>query len=141
MRLPEGVTEVRGAERSRREYPHKDVTERIIGCAIAVHRELRAGYVEAVYENALAHELNKQGIGVERQKVLVVHYDGVPVGEHRADLLVEGKTVVELKAVSEFTDQHMAQIMSTMRAASVRVGLLINFAAARLVDGVKRVVM
>ena len=141
MRLPEGVEEIRGENLHGREYPHRETTEVIIGCAIAVHRELRAGFVESIYENALVHELSKRGIRFERQEVLPVYYDGICVGEHRADLIVEGKVVVELKAVREFTDQHVAQIMSTMKAAGVRVGLLINFHDARLVQGVRRVVM
>jgi len=124
----------------RAEYPYADVTEKIIGCAIAVHRELHAGYVEAVYENALAHEFAKRGLVVERQKVLPVYCDDVLVGQHRADLLVEGRIVVELKAVSELTDQHMSQVMSTMKAAGAKVGLLLNFHEARLVDGIRRIV-
>jgi len=141
MRLPEGTEEIRGANVHGRTYPHRDTTERIIGCAIAVHRELRAGYVEGIYENALAHELAKSGLRVERQKTFAVMYDGVLVGEHRADLVVDEKVVVELKAVSELTDQHVAQVMSTMRAARAKVGLLINFHESRLVDGVRRIVM
>jgi len=141
MRLPDGVTEIAGANHDGRKYPHRELTEAIIGCAIAVHRELHAGYVEGIYENALLHELEKRGLRVERQKRLPVHYDGVLVGEHRADLIVEDKVVVELKAVTEYTDQHVAQLMSTIRAAGMQVGLLINFHQARLVNGVKRIVM
>ena len=121
-------------------YPHADITERIIGCAIAVHRELHAGFVESMYENALAHELAKQGLKVEAQKVFPVYYDNILVGQHRADLVVGGRVVVELKAVSELTDQHLSQVMSTMKAAGIKVGLLLNFHEARLVDGIRRIV-
>jgi GxxExxY protein len=141
MRLPEGAKEIRGQDFTERKYPHKEITDKVIGCAIRVHRELHAGFVEEIYENALAHELAKQGLGVERQRMLPVVYDGIPVGEHRADLIVEGRVVVELKSVSGISDQHMAQLMSTMKAAGAKVGLLINFGEARLVDGVRRVIL
>ncbi|MBN1556337.1 MAG: GxxExxY protein [Phycisphaerae bacterium] len=126
---------------STQQYPCKDITEKIIGCAIAVHRELAAGFIESIYENALVYELTKQSLTVEKQKSLEVFYDGVFVGEHRADLIVEGKVVVELKAIRELTPQHTSQLMSTMKAAKLKVGLLINFAEARLIDGVQRVVL
>ena len=141
MRLPEGVQEIAGPDHDGRKYPHRELTEAIIGCAIAVHRELHAGYVEGIYENALVYELEKRGLRIERQKRLPVYYDGVLVGEHRADLIAEGKVVVELKAVTQYTDQHVAQLMSTMRAAGAQVGLLINFHQTRLANGVKRIVM
>lgn len=123
------------------EYPHKDITERIIACGIRVHRELHAGFVEDIYERALCHEMGKSNLKYVCQKVLPVHYDRAVVGEHRADVIVEDAVVVELKAVSELTNQHMSQLMSTMKAAGAKVGLLMNFGQARLVDGVRRVVM
>ena len=141
MRLPPGTKEIRGPDISGVRYPHRDITEKIIGCAISVHRELKGGFVEGIYENALVHELTKAGLRVQSQKSLPVYYDGKCVGEHRADLIVEGKVAVELKAVSELTDQHVSQLMSTMLAADVRVGLLMNFRQGRLVDGVRRIIM
>jgi GxxExxY protein len=141
MKLPEGVTEIRGHNFDGRKYPHRDLTESIIGCAIAVHRELQAGYVEAIYENALAHELRKAGLFVERQVKFPVYYDGVAVGEHRADLIVERKVVVELKAVADLGDRHVSQVMSTLRAAGIKVGLLLNFNESRLVNGLRRIIM
>jgi len=140
MRLRAGNKEIRGANYSGEKYPHSDVTEKIIGAAIDVHKTLLAGYVESVYENALRHELRKRGVNAISQKVVVVEYDGVAVGEHRIDLLVEGVVVVELKSVSELTDQHVSQLMSTMKAAGVQVGLLLNFGEARLVDGIRRII-
>lgn len=143
MGMPTEAREIRGRGVLAGGYPHKELTEKIIGCAIAVHRELHAGYVEGIYENALVHELKKAGLAVARQVQLPVYYDGVLVGEHRADLIVgEGgdSVVVELKAVSELTEQHVAQLLSTMKAASMDVGLLLNFHAARLVDGLRRVI-
>ena len=132
--------EVIGSRYSDREYPEKALTERIIGCAIAVHRELGPGYLEVIYERALAHEFIKQGVRSERQRIAKVFYDGVEVGEHRIDLFVEGKVVVELKSVDEISQRHVAQVISTLKAVGATVGLLINFDQARLVDGVKRVV-
>ncbi|HEY2617944.1 MAG TPA: GxxExxY protein [Acetobacteraceae bacterium] len=79
------------------------VSERIIGCAITVANTLGAGFVEKVHENALAHELCKAGLPVEQQCGIVVHYDGVIVGEYTADLLVDGFVLVELKAVRSWT--------------------------------------
>jgi len=141
MRLPEGVKEIRGSDLHGTEYPCNDITEEIIGCAIEVHRQLRAGYIESIYENAMVRELSKRGLTFERQKTFPVYYDGINVGEHRVDLVVQGSVIVELKAVSEMTDQHVCQIMSTMKAAHVKVGLLLNFHKARLIDGVRRIVL
>jgi len=135
------MKEIRGAGPDSEKYPHKELTERIIGCAINVHRQLHAGFVEQVYEKTLCHEMNKSELRFLSQKALPVLYDGVVVGEHRADLIVEDAVVVELKAVSELTNQHVCQLMSTTLAAKAKVGLLINFCEARLVDGLRRVVM
>lgn len=122
-------------------FPHKDITEAVIGCAIAVHKALQAGYVESIYENALAHELRKRGLRCERQVPYPVYYDGVLVGEHRADIVVAGAVVVELKAVEELTDRHVAQLLSTLKAAGLQVGLLMNFHEAKLVDGLRRIIL
>lgn len=89
------------------------ITEKIIGCAYTVSNTLGAGFLEKVYENALAHELKKSGIGVEVQKPILVCYDGEIVGEYLTDLLVERKVVVELKAVRALDDQHYAQCINT----------------------------
>ena len=124
-----------------REFPEQELTGKIIGCAIAVHKELGPGYVECIYENALAHELAKQGLRVERQKVVKVLYDGIPVGEHRVDLFVEGKVVVELKSVETITSKHVAQAISTLKAVKAEVALLMNFDEAVLADGIRRVVL
>ncbi len=139
--LPDGFREIRGRGLGGQEYLHKELTERIIGGAIKVHRELRAGFVESVYENALTHELTKAGLTVARQVRYAVLYDDVVVGEHRADIVVEDKVVVELKAVSELAPRHVAQIMSTLKAAKLRLGLLMNFHEAKLVNGLRRVIV
>ena len=114
------------------------ITERVIGCAYAVGNGLGAGFLEKVYENALAHELRKVGLRVEQQRNMQVHYDGVLVGEYIADLLVENTVVVELKAVRAFEDVHVAQCLNYLKAIGLQVCLLINFGNPRV--EVKRIV-
>lgn len=114
------------------------LTEAIIGCAYAVANELGCGFLEKVYENALAHELRKCGLAVEQQKAITVHYDGVLVGDYVADLLVESSVLVELKVVRAVDDVHVAQCLNYLKATKVRVCLLINFATPRI--GIKRLV-
>lgn len=97
MRLPQGVRQLQGEDFSRKTYPHMDLTRQIIGCAVEVHRALGPGFLEPVYEQAMLHELVKSGLGVEQQKSFVITYGGVTAGEHRADLVVDGAVIVELK--------------------------------------------
>ena len=103
------------------------LTERIIGCAFKVANVLGCGFAEKVYENAMVHELKKAGISVEQQKTVAVYYDGVLVGEYFADLLVEGKVLVELKAIRSLDDAHTAQCLNYLAATGVPVCLLLNF--------------
>jgi GxxExxY protein len=112
--------------------------ERVIGCAYTVSNTLGAGFLEKVYENALVHELRKAGIRVEQQRPVTVTYDGVVVGEYAADLLVEERLIVELKAVREIDGVHMAQCMNYLKATGLRLCLLLNFAKPRV--EVKRIV-
>ncbi|MFP3936855.1 MAG: GxxExxY protein [Phycisphaerae bacterium] len=123
------------------DYPHRELTEKVIGCAIHVHRELGPGYLESIYENALAHELRKRGLSVDTQYEVPVVYDNVKVGLHRADILVDGAVVVELKSVEALVPKHKAQLISTLKAVGASVGLLMNFNEARLAQGLKRVVL
>jgi GxxExxY protein len=104
-----------------------EVTRRVIGCAFAVSNALGAGFLEKVYENALAHELRKGGMRVEQQKGIAVRYDNVVVGEYCADLLVEESIIVELKAVKAFDEVHSAQCINYLKATGLRACLLINF--------------
>lgn len=122
---------VRGIAFSADQYPEKALTEKIIGCAINVHRELGPGYLESIYENALAHEFAKQGLNFETQRRVKVFYDSVEVGVHPVDVLVEGDAL---------TQKHVAQMISTLKAVGTKAGLLINFDETRLVDGIRRVV-
>ena len=103
------------------------VTERIIGCAFRVANALGHGFVEKVYENALAHEVRKCGLGVVQQRGIVVFYDGLIVGEYTADLLVEDQVIVELKVVGSLGDVHIPQCRNYLRATGKPLCLLINF--------------
>lgn len=114
------------------------ITERVIGCAYAVGSGLGHGFLEKVYENALAHELRKVGLAVEQQRSVQVLYDGVVVGDYVADILVQGSVLVELKAVRAFDENHMAQCLNYLKATGVPVCLLINFGVPRV--QVKRIV-
>jgi GxxExxY protein len=115
-----------------------DLSQRVIGCALAVSNTLGGGFLESVYENALAVELESRRIPFERQKALIVRYCSVEVGHFYADLVIDGRLLVELKALRQLTAEHEAQVMNDLRATDLRVGLLLNFGAPRL--GVRRVV-
>lgn len=111
---------------------HDALTERIIGCAYAVANGLGAGFLEKVYENALAYELRQQGLSVRQQQGIEVHYDGIVVGEFFADLLVENAVLVELKASKENPGFYSAQCLNYLKATGKPVCLLINFGKARI---------
>jgi GxxExxY protein len=93
-----------------RSYPERELTQQVIGAAMEVHRLPGPGYLESTYQGALAHELRLRSIPFEREKVIRVTYKGRLVGEHRLDFLIDGRVVVELKAVSEFDESFRAQI-------------------------------
>jgi GxxExxY protein len=108
------------------------LSERIIGCAFTVSNALGVGFLEKVYENALAHELRKAGLDVQQQCAMAVRYDGVIVGEYIADFLVDRLILVELKVVKALDDIHIAQCMNYLRATGLRLCLLMNFARPRV---------
>lgn len=114
------------------------VTEVIIGCGYKISNSLGCGFLEKVYENALAHEMRKSGLSVAQQVRFAVVYDGVEVGEYIADMVVEGVVLVELKAVKSLDDVHLAQCINLLRATNLPVCILMNFAKPRL--EVKRLV-
>jgi GxxExxY protein len=118
---------------------HAALSERIIGCCLRVHRALGPGFLEKIYEEALGIELEKAGLRFERQKVISVTYDGRAIGEHRLDLMVEEKVVLELKACAGIEDIHLATARSYLKATSVELALVINFARPTL--DLKRVVL
>ncbi len=111
---------------------HEDLTYRIIGAAMEVHKVLGPGFLESVYEAALAREFELCGIQYERQKSLAVTYKGMIVGEFRADFLVEEKVVVELKAIKKLSEIEEAQLINYLKGTGYRVGLLLNFGARSL---------
>ena len=120
-----------------RPLEHEDLTGAIIGAAIAVHKELGPGFVESVYDNALAIELRRRSIPFQRQLCVPVVYQGAEVGMHRLDYFVGDLIVVELKAVKDITDLHFAVVRSYLRAVQREHALLLNF--AKLTLAVKRV--
>jgi GxxExxY protein len=119
------------------ELGNTDLTDRIIAAAIRVHKELGPGFLEMLYEEALAIELASSDISFERQRPVPILYRGRVIGEHRLDLLIAGKVVVELKAISALEDIHFAIVRSYLKATGVDDGLLLNFASTKLT--VKRV--
>ncbi len=108
------------------------ITEKIIGCAYTVSNTLGAGFLEKVYENAMAHEIRKAGLRVVQQQPVQVWYDGILAGEYFADLLVEDCIVVELKAVKAVDEVHWAQCLNYLKATGLRLCLLLNFGKTRL---------
>jgi len=117
------------------------ITQTILDAAFYVHTQLGPGLLESVYEVALAHELNKRGLRVERQKPIPIRYDGLTFEEgFRADLLVEDIVIVELKSVEALGPVHPKQVLTYLRLSGRTVGLLLNFGAARLKDGIERII-
>jgi GxxExxY protein len=116
---------------------YEELTGKIIGGAIEVHKALGPGFIESVYENALVEEMRQRGILFEKQKTVPVFYRGVEVGTHRLDLFVGGSIVVELKTVTDVTDAHFAVVRSYLRAMHRNHGLILNFSKPKL--EVKRV--
>ncbi len=108
------------------------ITEKIIGCAYMVSNELGCGFLEKVYENALAHELRKAGIRVNQQHSIHVSYDNVIVDEYVADLLVEECVLVELKAAKALDEIHLAQCLNYLKATGLNICLLLNFGKPRV---------
>lgn len=109
------------------EYPDSDLTEQVIRAAIAVHAQLGPGYLESTYESALCIELQKAGISFERQKTVDILYDGHKIAEHRLDLFVAGRVVVELKAIQDVLPIHYTVVRSYLKATGAKTGLLFNF--------------
>jgi GxxExxY protein len=119
-----------------------DITKVIIGCAIDVHKELGPGLLESAYEECLYYELQKAGLKVEKQKAIPVVYKEIKLDcGYRADLIVEDKIVIELKTVDIFNPVHEAQVLTYLKFADKKLGLLINFNVLRLKDGIKRYIL
>ena len=109
-----------------------DLTEAVIGAAFEISKVLGAGFLEKVYERALIRELVLRGVSVKAQASFPVCYKGQYVGEYVADLVVEGKLIVELKCVDHFAKEHLAQCINYLKASGLRLGLLINFQRPRV---------
>ena len=119
-------------DRVEQDYPEAELTEKVLAAAFKVQNTLGCGFLEKVYENALAHELRKTGLEVAQQSPVEVWYDGVVVGDYVADLLVEEAVLVELKAVKALDDVHVAQCLNYLKATGLTVCLLINFGSPKV---------
>jgi GxxExxY protein len=118
-----------------------ELTHQIIGAAIDVHRELGSGLLEAVYEECLCYELTTRGIPFDRQKTIPVVYKGAKLDcGYRADIVVLGKVIVEIKAISAVAPVHDVVMLTYLRLSGCKIGLLINFHSALLKDGIHRYV-
>lgn len=113
-------------------YPESELTGKIIGCCMEVHRLLGNGFQEVIYQRALAIELRRQDIGFSREQEMELFYKGEPIGTRRVDFFVEGKVLVELKAISQLEDVHLAQAINYLEAYRIETGLLVNFGAKSL---------
>ena len=120
---------------------HEDLTERVIGAAIEVHRELGPGLLESVYEEALSFELDREGIPFIRQKAIPVEYDSIRLGHgFRADLIVDGQVLVEIKSIDAIAPVHVKVVLTYLKLTGLPLGLLINFHTANLREGIKRII-
>lgn len=117
---------------------HEDLTDKIIGCAINVHKKLGPGFLESIYENAFVIELQKHNLKVERQREVIIKYDGFEIGRHRLDIIVDDTIVVELKAVRNIEDVYFSIVKSYLKALEKEHGLIINF--SKPVLEIKRVI-
>jgi len=108
---------------------YEELTHRIIGCAMKVHSTLGNGFQEVIYQRALAIEMEKQGLGFQREMEMDIYYEEHLIGSRRVDFFVENKIMVELKAVIKLEDIHLAQAMNYCQAYNLPIGLLINFGA------------
>ena len=118
-----------------------DITGAIIDTALKIHTDLGPGLLESVYEIVLSREIQKRGLQVERQKAISFEYEGILFDEgFRIDLLVDGKVIVEIKSVEKLTPVHSKQLLTYLRLMNLPVGLLINFGASTLKEGLKRIV-
>lgn len=121
---------------------NNETTEKIIGAAIEVHKQLGPGLLESAYQECLYYEIRNLGLRVDKEIPMPIVYKEIKLDHgYRIDLLVENNVVVELKTVECFTDVHLAQILTYMKLGEYKLGLLINFHVTKLVNGLKRVVL
>ena len=117
-----------------RELKHKEITEKILGASFEVHKFLGNGFQEVIYQRALAYEMRRAGLDFAREIEMEIFYRDLkePIGKRRADFVVEGKVLVEMKAVIQLDDVHLAQALNYLKAYKLEVGLLINFGSKSL---------
>ena len=120
----------------------EEIFKKVLDCAFEVHTNLGPGLLESVYEECLFMELEMAGLNVEKQKHLPLNYKGIKLESHlRIDILVENKIIIELKAVEELTDVHLAQTLTYLKLSGCKLGHLVNFNVAHLKNGIKRVIL
>ncbi len=119
-------------KKGRVELLEETLTEKILGGAFKIHNALGYGFLEKVYENALAVELIQTGVPVEQQKTIPVHYEGTVVGNYIADIVVGSRVILEIKAARQSDPAHEAQLLNYLKATGIRVGLLLNFGSSKL---------
>ena len=113
----------------------------VVDAAVSVHRQLGPGLLESVYETVLAHELRDRGLGVDRQVPVPIEYHGIRFDEgFRADLIIEGKVILELKSVETVSSAHKKQVLTYLRLTGLKLGFLLNFGEALMRDGITRIV-
>lgn len=137
------ATEAQRTQSMNLEFPEqKDpLTEKIIGCAIEVHRTLGPGLLESTYESALCIEFQLAGLTFQRQIIVPVTYKNQPIGDYRLDLVVENAVVLEIKSVDRFDPIFEAQLLTYLKITGLKRGLLLNFNSRLLKDGIKRLVL
>lgn len=123
------------------DMPENAITERIIKCAIEVHRQLGPGLLESLYEEALSIECNLDGLHVLRQLTVPVLYRGKTIGTYRPDMLINDLVIVEIKSVERFDPVFEAQVLTYLKITGKRVGLLINFDSRLVKDGIRRFIL
>lgn len=120
----------------------KDLTEKIIGSAIEVHRNLGPGLLESTYEECLCHELRLRNISFERQKPIPIEYKGVRLNcGYRVDIMVENKVILELKCVDEISPIYEAQLLTYLKLSGIKVGFILNFNVSTMRDGIRRMIL
>lgn len=118
-----------------------ELSNKIIGCAINVHKQLGPGLLESAYQECLMYELQQSGLKVRKEKPMPIKYKDVKLDHgYRIDLLVEEKVVIEIKTVEAFTDVHTAQVLTYLRLGNFKLGLLLNFHVSILKNGIKRII-
>jgi GxxExxY protein len=119
----------------------EEVIDRVIGCAVTVHRHLGPGFLESIYATAMALELAAAGLPFERERAVAVNYRGTLIGGQRVDLIVANSVIVEIKAVARLDPVFQAKLISYLKTTGLRAGLLINFNMPLLKEGLKRIVL